>query len=62
MELLTAPVIDRTALEKLRGEQMRLAETTSQRMLQAMVDSAEVLTTEQRAQLQQRWQQRRQPR
>lgn len=62
MELLTAPVIDRAALEKLRGEQMRLAETTSQRMLQAMVDSAEVLTTEQRVQLQQRWQQRRQPR
>jgi periplasmic protein CpxP/Spy len=62
MELLTAPVIDRAALEKLRGDQIRLAEMTSQRMLQALVDSAEVLTTEQRAQLQQRWQQRRQPR
>jgi Spy/CpxP family protein refolding chaperone len=62
MTLLTAPVIDRAALEKLRGEQMRLAETTSQSLLQAMIDSAEVLTTEQRAQLQQRWQQRRQPR
>lgn len=62
MELLTAPVIDRAALEKLRGEQMLLAETTSQRLLQALADSAEVLTTEQRAQLQHRWQQRRQPR
>jgi Spy/CpxP family protein refolding chaperone len=62
MTLLTAPEIDRAALEKLRGEQIRLAESTSQRMLQAMIESAEVLTPEQRTQLQARWQQRRPPR
>jgi Spy/CpxP family protein refolding chaperone len=43
-------------------EQIRLAETTSQRMLQAMIESAEVLTPEQRTKLMERWQKRRPPR
>ena len=44
MQLLTAPTIDRAQLEKLRVEQMQLGDATSRRMLQAMMDSAEVLT------------------
>ncbi|MCG2585681.1 Spy/CpxP family protein refolding chaperone [Massilia sp. TS11] len=51
MALLTAPQIDRTAIESLRIEQMRLAERASQRMSQALADAAEVLTPEQRAKL-----------
>jgi len=62
MELLAAPTIDRAQLEKLRVEQMQLAESASRRMLQAMMDSAEVLTTEQRAKLAERFQRRRPPR
>jgi periplasmic protein CpxP/Spy len=62
MELLTAPTIDRTQLEKLRIEQMQLGESASRRMLQAMMDSAEVLTPEQRTKLAERWQRRMPPR
>jgi periplasmic protein CpxP/Spy len=46
--LLTAPAIDRTAIEKLRAEQVGLAETASKRIAQALADSAEVLNPEQR--------------
>jgi Spy/CpxP family protein refolding chaperone len=54
MELLAAPTIDRAQLEKLRVEQMQLGENASRRMLQALMDSAEVLTPEQRAKLAER--------
>jgi protein CpxP len=56
MELLAAPTIDRAALEKLRVDQIQLGDSASRRMLQAMMDSAEVLNPEQRAKLIERWQ------
>jgi Spy/CpxP family protein refolding chaperone len=46
--LLTAPTIDRTAVERLRAEQIGLAETASKRIAQALTDAAEVLNPEQR--------------
>jgi protein CpxP len=46
--LLTAPTIDRTAIERLRAEQIGLAETASKRIGQALADAAEVLNPEQR--------------
>ena len=46
--LLTAPTIDRSAIERLRAEQIGLAETASKRIAQALADAAEVLTPEQR--------------
>jgi protein CpxP len=46
--LLTAPTIDRTAVERLRAEQIGLAETASKRIAQALADSTEVLSPEQR--------------
>jgi len=58
LQLLAAPTIDRARLEKLRLDQMQLGETASRRMLQAMMDAAEVLNPEQRAKLVERWQQR----
>ena len=58
MQLLTASTIDRAQLEKLRVEQMQLGDSTSRRLLQAMIDSAEVLTPEQRAKVAERWQKR----
>jgi protein CpxP len=48
ISLLTAPTIDRTAIERLRAEQIGLAETASKRIAQALADAAEVLTPEQR--------------
>ena len=62
LELLAAPTIDRAQLEKLRVEQMQLGDVTSRRMLQAMMDGAEVLSPEQRAKLIERWQRRMPPR
>jgi Spy/CpxP family protein refolding chaperone len=46
--LLTAPTIDRTAIERLRAEQVGLAETASKRIAQALADAADVLGPEQR--------------
>jgi protein CpxP len=46
--LLTASSIDRTAIERLRAEQIALAETASKRIAQALADAAEVLNPEQR--------------
>jgi periplasmic protein CpxP/Spy len=62
LELLAAPTIDRAQLEKLRVEQMQLGDVTSRRMLQAMMDGAEVLDPKQRAKLIERWQRRMPPR
>ena len=50
-DLLARPTIDRAALEGLRAEQIRLAESASRRMTVALADAAEVLTPEQRAKL-----------
>jgi periplasmic protein CpxP/Spy len=46
--LLTAPTIDRSAVERLRAEQIALAETASKRIAQALADAAEVLNPDQR--------------
>ena len=49
---------DTSQLETLRSEQMQLGDSVSRRMLQAMIDSAEVLTPEQRSKAAERWQKR----
>jgi periplasmic protein CpxP/Spy len=48
LTLLTAPTVDRTALEQLRTQQMTLADTASKRIVQALADAADVLSPEQR--------------
>jgi Spy/CpxP family protein refolding chaperone len=53
-QLLTAPTVDRPALEALRAAQLAEADAASRRMVQAIADAAEVLTPEQRAKLAQR--------
>ena len=50
-ELLTAPVIDRAALEQLRAGQMRQMDVVSRRLVLAAEDAAETLTPEQRVAL-----------
>lgn len=54
--LLGAAKIDRAALEKLRAEQLQIADASSRRLLQALADGADVLTPEQRAKLMERHQ------
>jgi len=46
--LLTGETIDRAAIERLRAEQLQLAEAGSKRLVAAIADVAEVLTPEQR--------------
>ena len=58
IKLLSAPVIDRAALEQIRASQLQLAEQLSLRITQALADTAEVLTPEQRAALAERIQRR----
>jgi Spy/CpxP family protein refolding chaperone len=50
-ELLTAPNVDRAAIEKLRAEQIATMDTVSKRIAQAVGDAAEVLTADQRRKL-----------
>ena len=59
MELLVQPTVDRGALEKLRADELQLAETLSRRATQMLADAAEVLTPAQREKLVQRWKDRR---
>ena len=54
-ELLTQNNVDRGALEKLRAEQLALADTVSKRVVQALGDAAEVLSPEQRRKLNDRF-------
>jgi protein CpxP len=49
--LLSAQTIDRAAIEKLRAEQIALADSVSKRIAQAITDAAEILTPEQRRKL-----------
>jgi periplasmic protein CpxP/Spy len=46
--LLTAPSIDRSAVERLRTEQVALADTASKRIAQALADASDVLSPGQR--------------
>lgn len=47
-KLLSAPSVDRAAIEKLRADQIARMDAISKRMTTAMGDAAEVLTPEQR--------------
>jgi periplasmic protein CpxP/Spy len=51
MELLSAASIDRSAIDKLRAEQIQLMDGISRRMSAHMADAAEVLTPAQRTQV-----------
>jgi protein CpxP len=57
IKILSQPTIDRAALERVRVNQMRLADQMSKRMTQAMTDAAEVLTPAQRAKAAERFRQ-----
>ncbi|MCE3604686.1 Spy/CpxP family protein refolding chaperone [Massilia sp. P8910] len=46
--LLSAPTVDRVALEQLRVEEVERLDTASKRILDAVADAADVLTPEQR--------------
>jgi protein CpxP len=46
--LFTAPSVDRDAIERLRAQQVGLAETASKRIAQALGDASDALTPEQR--------------
>jgi Spy/CpxP family protein refolding chaperone len=50
-DVLTAPTIDRSKLEAMRADHMKLADQASQRITAALAEAAEVLTPEQRADL-----------
>jgi len=54
LDALAAPTVDRARLEALRSDQMKLAETATRRITDAVADIAEVLTPAQRADLGQR--------
>ena len=48
MTLFAQPTVDAAALEALRQKQMAMHDAASKRMMQAMLDVAQVLTPEQR--------------
>lgn len=54
MSLLTQPKIDTAAAEKLRLQMLAHHDTVSKRMMTAMLETAQVLTPEQRSQLAQK--------
>jgi len=58
LQIFTAPTVDAAAAESVRQQMLRLHDTASSRMLQAMLDASAVLTPEQRAQLGERMKQR----
>ena len=58
VELLSAATIDRAAMEQVRAAELKLAETASRRITQAMADAAEALQPAQRAKLAERLKQR----
>ena len=51
VELMAAPTLDRAAAETLRAERIAAIDEASKKMTAAMLDAAEVLTPEQRAEL-----------
>jgi periplasmic protein CpxP/Spy len=57
--LLKAETVDRAAIDRLRAEQIAMADTVTQRWSRAIVDAAEVLTPAQRQELVARWENRR---
>lgn len=59
MQAFTQPTVDANAVEALRQKMLAQHDQASRRMMQAMLDVSRVLTPEQRTQLAQRMQQRR---
>lgn len=59
MQLFAAPTVDAAAAESLRQQMSAQREQASKRMLQAMLDVANVLTPEQRAKIGERMKERR---
>jgi periplasmic protein CpxP/Spy len=59
MQIFTQATLDPAAAEALRQQMLAEHDRSSQRMMQALLDAAAVLTPEQRSQLGQRLQQRR---
>ena len=57
--LLQQHTIDRNALEQWRQDEMRLADSASKRILQAVADCADILTPEQRVKLAEQLEKRR---
>ena len=53
-KILTAPIVDRAALEALRIERLAEADKISKKLVNAVADAAEVLTPEQRKTLAER--------
>jgi Spy/CpxP family protein refolding chaperone len=58
-DALGAATIDHNKVEQLRQDRMKLADATSKRLTDALVEAAEVLTPAQRADLAARMQRRR---
>ena len=56
IEILAGASVDRAAIERLRAQQIQLADAGSKRLTQALADTAEVLTPEQRKQFAERLQ------
>jgi Spy/CpxP family protein refolding chaperone len=50
-QLLLAPSVDRARIESLRAEQIKAMDEASKRLVGAIDDAAEILTSEQRAAL-----------
>jgi protein CpxP len=50
-DLLTGPTVDRSAIEKLRADQIATVDALSKRITQALGEAAEVLTPDQRRKL-----------
>ncbi len=51
LQLVSAPAIDRAAIEKLRGAQIAMHDQASKRMMQAVLEIADALSPAQREQL-----------
>ena len=54
IDILAGASLDRAGIERLRAEQIQLADAGSKRLAQALADTAEVLTPEQRKKLAER--------
>lgn len=58
IKLMSAPTVDRAALEKLRADQIASMDAATKRMTTALADAAEVLTPEQRQKVAERMERR----